>query len=309
MKLEQLKKLSSRGELFPKILSKLHDLFPVYYITNKNLRSQQRISKNYQKLYRQYRAIIENGVAENLVSTKSNIVWTCWFQGEQSAPDLVRACINSIRKNMPNHRVIIITNENIRDYTDFPEYIWNKFESGNISFAHFSDLLRVELLCNHGGIWMDSTILCTQQVDFEQFIEGRPLFLFKQLDLIRKDEQEIISSSWLISSDSNNKILLLTRLLLWEYWKENNYLIDYFTFHLFLTMSARRYVKEWSEIPLYNNHTPHVMFFELEKQFDEKRWKILSSQSPFHKLNHHLDYNNLSDQSLYHHILKEYLKN
>ncbi|MGQ7366501.1 capsular polysaccharide synthesis protein [Streptococcus suis] len=307
MKLEQIQNLAKRGELFPKILSKLHDIMPIYYIFNRNMRFQQRISKSYKKLYRQYKQLIDRGVDEISISKNLKVVWICWFQGEDSAPELVRACINSVRRNMLDYQVIVITYDNLRDYTDFPDYIWDKFERGNISFAHFSDLLRVELLCTHGGIWIDSTVLCTQKVDSSQFIGSEPLFLFKQLDLIRKDNPEIVASSWLISSVSSNKILRLTRFLLWEYWKDYDYLIDYFTFHLFLTMSARRYLKEWDEIPLYNNHTPHVMFFELEKQFDEKRWDVLINQSPFHKLNHHLDYSNLSEHSVYWHILKEYL--
>lgn len=66
------------------------------------------------------------------------------------------------------------------------------------------------------------------------------------MDLIRMDEMPSIASSWFISSVSNNKILLLTRKLLFTYWKEHSNLNNYFYF-IFLTMSARRYSQEWEK--------------------------------------------------------------
>ena len=40
-----------------------------------------------------------------------------------------------------------------------PDYIIRKQQSGEIDLTHFSDILRMMLLAQHGGIWMDSTLL------------------------------------------------------------------------------------------------------------------------------------------------------
>ena len=74
-------------------------------------------------------------------------------------PDIVKACYNSIQRHACNHPVILITEENFRDYIDMPEYIINKQKEGYIDITHFSDILRMMLLTKHGGIWMDSTLL------------------------------------------------------------------------------------------------------------------------------------------------------
>lgn len=34
-------------------------------------------------------------------------------------------------------------------------------EKGIITNTHFSDLLRIELLINHGGLWLDATTYLT----------------------------------------------------------------------------------------------------------------------------------------------------
>jgi hypothetical protein len=47
-------------------------------------------------------------------------------------PDIVKACYNSIQKHACNHPVILITEENFRNYIDMPEYIINKQKEGYI---------------------------------------------------------------------------------------------------------------------------------------------------------------------------------
>lgn len=160
-------------------------------------------------------------------------------------------------------------------------------KKGWISRAHYSDILRIDLLCRHGGLWVDATVLNTGG-DFSNL--EVPLFVYKSLNLSRKDSQAIVASSWLISSYSNHPILLYTRKLLWAYWRRKNSLCNYFLFHICFTIATERYPIEWSAVPTFNNHSPHILHFELNEQFSEKRWEQLKHISAFHKLNHHIDY-------------------
>ncbi len=70
-------------------------------------------------------------------------------------PDLVRGCFQQVKST--NDNVILVTQENIRQYSDIPDYIFRRVEQGEISFTHLSDILRVSLLAMHGGLWLDST--------------------------------------------------------------------------------------------------------------------------------------------------------
>ncbi|MDY2924013.1 MAG: capsular polysaccharide synthesis protein, partial [Treponema sp.] len=88
----------------------------------------------------------------NSVHEYSDTVWWCWFQGEENAPDVAKACLESVRKNMSGKQVIVITEKNMYDYVSMPDFIIEKYKKGIISKTHFSDLLRLELLIRHGGL-------------------------------------------------------------------------------------------------------------------------------------------------------------
>lgn len=70
-------------------------------------------------------------------------------------PELVENCYKQLVKH--NSNVILITKNNIRDYTHIPEEIYTKVSKGQISYTHLSDILRLSLLAERGGMWLDAT--------------------------------------------------------------------------------------------------------------------------------------------------------
>ena len=94
--------------------------------------------------------------------------WSCWWQGMEEAPDLIKACINSQKKYLPKEaELIIITRDNYCDYVDFPQWLLDKAEDGRVTLTTFSDVIRASLLYKYGGIWLDSTILLTEPLPLE----------------------------------------------------------------------------------------------------------------------------------------------
>ncbi|HGQ1552532.1 TPA: capsular polysaccharide synthesis protein [Streptococcus pneumoniae] len=272
---------------YSKLKDKIHRIIPLYIIKNQNIAFQQDTDIAYRKLKKKFRHISLTGDELKYKMEFSNKVWICWFQGEEHAPELIKTCIQSMRNQLQGREIIVLTEKNISDYTEISGYIIEKYKKGWISRAHYSDILRIDLLCRHGGLWVDATVLNTGG-DFSNL--EVPLFVYKSLNLSRKDSQAIVASSWLISSYSNHPILLYTRKLLWAYWRRKNSLCNYFLFHICFTIATERYPIEWSAVPTFNNHSPHILHFELNEQFSEKRWEQLKHISAFHKLNHHIDY-------------------
>lgn len=277
----------------------------LHYVTNSNI--LERISEDdaYKKYEREYADMIERGADISSESAASNKLWICWLQGEENAPDLVKACINSIKSNLPEREVIVLSESNISEYVQLPEHIQRKWKENKIRPAHYSDLLRITLLSQYGGIWADATVLCTSH-DIPRSITDSPLFVYQAMDLIRTDKEPIIASNWFFSAYSNHPILVLTRDLLYKYWELNDYAENYFIFHVFFAIASRRYSDEWKKVPVYNNHSPHTLQFELGEAYTEARWNEITSMSVFHKLNHHNDYTNTGD-SFYNYIIKTYL--
>src|SRR3954466_1332296 len=84
------------------------------------------------------------------------VVWTLWLQGWETAPPLVQACLRSWQRRNPTWTVRALTRENIDDHLDFAA-IYPAVDMAEVPIAALSDMIRIALLCQHGGIWTDST--------------------------------------------------------------------------------------------------------------------------------------------------------
>ena len=230
----------------------------------------------------------------------SDTIWICWFQGMDNAPDLVKKCYQSVIKNNPDKKVIVITEKNISDYVTFPEYIVTKWKQGVITHTHMTDLLRLELLITYGGLWLDATVLCTGTAP-EYFFDS-DLFFFQTLKPGRDGHASYISS-WLMEAKTNNKILMATRELCYEYWKTNNTMWDYFLLHDFMSIVLEKYEEDWKKIIPRDNATPHILLLRLFDQYDEKMWATIKSQTQFHKLTYKFSEEKQKEQGTYYRIL------
>lgn len=93
-------------------------------------------------------------------------VWVLWWQGEQNMPELVRKCIQSQKKHLDNRfEHIVLCKDNLDAYISLPKVIKEKFAKGYITVTHLSDIIRVTLLKEYGGVWMDSTLYMTDKLD------------------------------------------------------------------------------------------------------------------------------------------------
>ena len=246
------------------------------------------------KKYRKYLYSLPEYKSSGLLSNK---VWWCWFQGEENAPDLNKACLKSLRDNLTDREIIVITLDNYKEYTDLPEYIIKKFEKGIIPYPQFSDLVRLDLLVRHGGTWIDSSVYCTK---YNKEFFDRELFVFSNY---MKGDSSIVLSNWFITSEINNPILLTVKELLLKYWKDHNYLLHYYIFHFFFTMTIEKYPKLWKKVPRYSNVPPHILQFELLDKYDEHRFEQIKTMADFHKLNQKFDFSSSTD-CFYNEIIK-----
>ena len=241
--------------------------------------------KTKQKLEKKYSWKLEE-FDKNYVEKEhktSNKIWICWFQGMENAPEIVRRCYQSVIEHNPDKEVVVLTTENLSEYVTFPDYIMEKWNKGIITHTHMTDLLRLELLINHGGLWLDATVLCTGQAP--SYFFDSDLFFFQCLKPGRDGHASYISS-WLLEAKTNNKILMATRELCYEYWKTNNSMWDYFLLHDFMSIVLEKYEEDWKKVVPRDNATPHILLLRLFDEYDEKMWCAIKEQTPFHKLSY-----------------------
>lgn len=233
-------------------------------------------------------------------------IWICWFQGEENAPDIVKMCIASVRKIFLEYEINVITDDNINSFIEFPEYVSKKYKDGYITRTHYSDLIRLELLKQYGGIWIDATVLCESRTLIDNLFEGNTeFFVFK--DPLALDEYVAVSS-WLMYAKAQNPYLKTVENMLLEYWKAENYLCNYFLLHIFICIVAELKPDEWKKIPAYSCQPPHILQNELFDVYDKRRFNQLMEMSSIHKLSYKFAEEQFErNDTVYQHLKQLYL--
>ena len=284
--------------LFWQGVNSLIKIFLEIFVFNRKIR---RILKgNWAKFY--LRKYVRIGTAPTRVSTVNKVhqetlssplerddadlpIWQYWESKDGSIPPLVQACMNSVEQHKGKCKRIFLTPDNVKQYVDIPQIFWDLKERGKIKTAFFSDILRTCLLIQHGGIWIDSTVLLTE--DLPDYITDADLFVF-QNDL-KIDLDGLNMASYFISAKKDNKILKETLSALIQYWKENRFLVNYFTFlHTFtmVTQASKENKELFSKIPFFSFLPVQQFQGELLNKFSEERWNEIKKISGIHKLTH-----------------------
>lgn len=160
-------------------------------------------------------------------------VWICWWTGLDTAPKLIRRCVQSVVSMAGDHPVNIITKENYKEFLIIPTYMIEKVDRGEMGLAHLADYIRVKLLAEHGGLWLDATIFCSQSIP--ELCFELPLFSCK--GPVRKSGY-ISDYRWTTFCLGGWKGSVFYRFLVRAfecYWETQNRAIDYLFFdHLIL---------------------------------------------------------------------------
>lgn len=184
------------------------------------------------KYYKRAEKIVDNQNIEN-----SHYIWTFWAQGIEKAPEIVRICIDKMKNILSEYKVIVIDMDNIKEYVNIPEYIYEKVEKNIITLTHFSDILRMNLLSKYGGIWIDSTVLLGE--NFNNFIEENK----NMITITQENASKYISkgkwSAWLLGAKNKNPYFNTFKNFFHIYWKDNNKQICYFLIDYLLEYTYR----------------------------------------------------------------------
>ena len=161
----------------------------------------------------------------------SSPVWVFWMQGYASAPFIVKKCLDSIKKST-NHPVNVITSENLWTYYDFPIFIKDKYRKGIITHAQFSDILRMTLLAEYGGLWVDATIFIPNHIP--EMVFQREFFSCKRKPITSGYISEYRWTSFLNGCQKHCVIQKAVKELFFAYWEKYDYLIDYLLVDYFI---------------------------------------------------------------------------
>jgi hypothetical protein len=257
-------------------------------------------------------------VAKSLQSYSHNIdskydkttvpIWTCWLQGENNLPEIPRICINSMRKNSGGHPVIVISLDNYTDYVQIAPHIVEKYNRGQIKNCHFADILRINILAQRGGVWLDATMLCTESLN-SRFFDSE--FHTIKLKPFGNFVSQCRWAVYCLSAYPNNKLFVLLQRMFEIYLTNERYFVDYFMFDQFISMLYDQDLeirKMIDEVPFSNQNIMDLAKI-INKEFSKSTWLEMTKSTSLFKLNWRTNLYNGRNMTFYEYLTNHLIKN
>ena len=243
---------------------------------------------------------------------KKGKIFVLWFQGEKNAPLLVKSCINSIRRNSNGHQVIVLDNDNLTNWiAPLPTLVEKKFKEKIFPVQLKADYIRLALLENYGGLWLDSTIYVDQKIPEDAFT--RDFFTVIRKEAYSSDITGKISTFVMGSNHSlkSQKVFSFMRDMLLNYLQNESNLINYLLIENIFDICMQK--NEWLADLIQNQQLHKNDILGLSKLLNESyydvRVKKILNKNIFNKLNYHQIYKlKVNDNTtVYGHLVKDLL--
>lgn len=206
-------------------------------------------------------------------------IFIYWNQGEDKAPDLCKACINSWRDYNPEWEVNVLDQQEANKILNIEEY------NTSLTQAAYSDALRVALLSKYGGVWVDATVACHSKLDswLPHLTLQSGFFAFYRPGVDR------LIASWFLASSKNNYITNRWHTSTQAYLRK---LTDkpkaYFWFHYIFELNVlknKKFRKMWRKVPKVSASASH--YFQKSLKAEASNPYIQINQNSFmQKLNY-----------------------
>lgn len=232
-------------------------------------------------------------------------VWMCWWQGEENAPQMVKKCIDSVRKNIDSNKceLHVITFENCQEYVTFSPQIIEKFNAGKITMTTLSDRLRMELLYRYGGLWIDATYYVVDS-RIMSVIEQDGFFTQKLSCAIWDDD--ISKGRWagnFIKGNAGFPLFGFVMEAFDKYYLYMDKLIDYFLIDYFIDIAYDKIPSVRWAIDSCRTSNPEVFFLNNNAGciYHSKKWENILENTWLFKLNLRREYraSNIIGQKTY----------
>lgn len=246
----------------------------IYYLKYENLRK---------KFYIKYNTLIKkyclNNVKLSKIKKDSNIYFFWWQGIDENTPKEIIQNLNSVKKNCGDHKVIVLSKDNVKKYVKIPDNIYDNLKRENITITNFSDILRVKLLSTYGGIWSDASFFWTKPLP--DYIYEMPLFSIKHG---LYSDWHLAKGFWTVGLLASGEECLLFKYMddmFKAYWKEYDYTCCYLFLDVFLSIAYDNWksIKDCIDRIPYNNKDAFFYYDNGTKRYSEKKYKEIMSNT------------------------------
>ena len=219
---------------------------------------------------------------DEVMPEEQNRIFSIWLQGEDNAPEIVKACWRSIRRHC-SAELVVLDENTLGDWITLPDHIVDKWKKGMIRPAHYADICRIELLYKYGGLWLDATDYVF--ADIPQWIMDQDFFVFMSGNRQRGFYSFI--QNCFIRSRRSSYLLKAWREAVHVYWRHEDSAIDYFVHQLLFKKVVEGNslaAEHFDKMPKISQDPTHTIWFEhADDKFDDRLFRELASDAVFQK--------------------------
>ncbi|MDX3901012.1 MAG: capsular polysaccharide synthesis protein [Sphingobium sp.] len=185
------------------------------------------------------------------MSEMRKIIWSCWFQGREAAPHLVRRCLESWEAQNPGWEMRVLDAGSALHHA--PALADFDLDRRSVTAASLSDLLRLSLLHEYGGVWLDATVFCNRPLD-----DWLPDCMEEGFFAFHRPDRPL--ASWFLAAVPHDPIIARWLTAATDYWTDRSEADDYFWVHnLFGQLLANdpQVAATWARVRRHSAMPPH----------------------------------------------------
>ncbi len=220
-------------------------------------------------------------------------LWVCWWQGEESMPELVRMCYRRLWQVLPadTMELRLITQDNYREYVTLPAHIEDKFARKIITVTTLSDILRMSLMSRYGGVWVDATVFFTDAFP-EEFL--RKPFYSQKMAGTPAAQREACKSLWCgfcMAGYAGGPLFQFTRDAFFHWWQKHDDIVDYVLIDYLILEGYRHFpqIRELVDGVPNNNTGVFDMYGMLNQPYTPELYEELTKENRIHKLTYKME--------------------
>lgn len=227
------------------------------------------------------------------MNNKKSKIFVLWFQGEENAPQLVKMCIDSMRRNSNGHDVVVLDRENLDKWVNYDPAVKKKFENQEFSMQLESDYIRLNILKNFPALWLDSTIYVSNPIPHDVF--SMDFFAVIRNEAEMRDITNKLSPFLLGrgQSERSKKVFSFAFDLLENYIKKEDDLINYLLIENILNIAIEKedWLNKLVNTQLFNNKQDILGLVKMLNSPMTNDVSEFLKNNLFSKLNFHEQYN------------------
>jgi len=228
-------------------------------------------------------------------------LWMYWHQGWDRAPSIVKKCAESWLSRNKSWEICFLDADILHTAFDIPDF----YKEGLVpTLTAWSDVVRLHVLSQHGGVWADATTWCARPLNewIDKVVMRSGFFAYAKPS---GDPNRPIST-WFLAAECHNHIANQLARAADEFWKrmyegslnlkitDDPHSRDYFWLHKIfsdLLKSDAKAAELWAVTPEISAEAPHYLqaIGLLEPVTAEAVFHICNKLTNIYKLDRRID--------------------